>query len=340
MAFALAAEWRLWSNLPVLPAAAGPPSSFIVHPSSFQFWGIVSGVAWALGLWTSLYEPVILLVLTLLAAALWNRTRFPPKGAAAWFGYAVRLDPVARVVDRRLARRRRAGLWARATARSSSRRGRGRSASWPAWPRGTQPCTPGRGWRWWFPRFCCSTIGGQDRAVARANLLAAARCVRADLLATALGIFSAAGVRARACRSQFGGLPTGRWRIWSSEPSWCWVSGRWRTSGSSACYPPERLRDSLAEQTRRIRFNSATWRRSSGRRRRKVLPVDDPPATTILAPWWLSPPLAYWSGQPAVAGSSHEALPGHGGRGALLPGNRRPRKPPISSCAAAVSAGS
>ncbi len=30
----------------------------------------------------------------------------------------------------------------------------------------------------------------------------------------------------------------------------------------------------------------------------------------ILAPWWWSPQLAYWSGQPAVAGSSHESLPG------------------------------
>ncbi len=30
----------------------------------------------------------------------------------------------------------------------------------------------------------------------------------------------------------------------------------------------------------------------------------------ILAPWWLSPPLAYWSGQPCVAGSSHQSLPG------------------------------
>ncbi len=29
-----------------------------------------------------------------------------------------------------------------------------------------------------------------------------------------------------------------------------------------------------------------------------------------LAPWWQSPALAYWSGQPCVAGSSHESLPG------------------------------
>ena len=30
----------------------------------------------------------------------------------------------------------------------------------------------------------------------------------------------------------------------------------------------------------------------------------------ILAPWWQSPALAYWSGQPCVAGSSHESLAG------------------------------
>lgn len=35
-----------------------------------------------------------------------------------------------------------------------------------------------------------------------------------------------------------------------------------------------------------------------------------PPRPTILAPWWLSPALSYWSGQPCVAGSSHQSLPG------------------------------
>jgi len=30
----------------------------------------------------------------------------------------------------------------------------------------------------------------------------------------------------------------------------------------------------------------------------------------FLAPWWVSPAIAYWSGQPGVAGSSHESLPG------------------------------
>ena len=30
----------------------------------------------------------------------------------------------------------------------------------------------------------------------------------------------------------------------------------------------------------------------------------------VLAPWWLSPSIAYWSGLPCVAGSSHQSLPG------------------------------
>lgn len=30
----------------------------------------------------------------------------------------------------------------------------------------------------------------------------------------------------------------------------------------------------------------------------------------FLAPWWLSPAIAYWSGQPGIAGSSHESLSG------------------------------
>jgi hypothetical protein len=35
-----------------------------------------------------------------------------------------------------------------------------------------------------------------------------------------------------------------------------------------------------------------------------------PEVHPFLAPWWLSPSIAYWSGQPGVAGSSHESLPG------------------------------
>jgi hypothetical protein len=35
-----------------------------------------------------------------------------------------------------------------------------------------------------------------------------------------------------------------------------------------------------------------------------------PDVHPFLAPWWLSPSIAYWSEQPGVAGSSHESLDG------------------------------
>ena len=35
-----------------------------------------------------------------------------------------------------------------------------------------------------------------------------------------------------------------------------------------------------------------------------------PEVYPFLAPWWLSPSIAYWSGQPGIAGSSHESLNG------------------------------
>lgn len=41
-----------------------------------------------------------------------------------------------------------------------------------------------------------------------------------------------------------------------------------------------------------------------------VLSLRSPDVHPFLAPWWLSPSIAYWSGQPGVAGSSHESLDG------------------------------
>jgi hypothetical protein len=40
------------------------------------------------------------------------------------------------------------------------------------------------------------------------------------------------------------------------------------------------------------------------------LSLRSPDVHPFLAPWWLSPSIAYWSGQPGVAGSSHESFEG------------------------------
>jgi hypothetical protein len=41
-----------------------------------------------------------------------------------------------------------------------------------------------------------------------------------------------------------------------------------------------------------------------------ALSLRSPEVHPFLAPWWLSPSIAYWSGEPGVAGSSHESLHG------------------------------
>jgi MFS family permease len=51
-------------------------------------------------------------------------------------------------------------------------------------------------------------------------------------------------------------------------------------------------------------------RREAQQLRDLALTLRSPQVHPFVAPWWLSPSIAYWSGQPGVAGSSHEALPG------------------------------
>lgn len=51
-------------------------------------------------------------------------------------------------------------------------------------------------------------------------------------------------------------------------------------------------------------------RNESAQLRDVALSLRSPEIRPFLAPWWLSPSIAYWSGQPGVAGSSHESLDG------------------------------
>jgi hypothetical protein len=69
----------------------------------------------------------------------------------------------------------------------------------------------------------------------------------------------------------------------------------------------EHLWPRQAELAKRIekRFESA-------RIRDVALSLRSSEVHPFLAPWWLSPSIAYWSGQPGIAGSSHESLNGIG----------------------------
>jgi hypothetical protein len=66
-----------------------------------------------------------------------------------------------------------------------------------------------------------------------------------------------------------------------------------------------RLWPNEAEFARRIE-----QRNESMQLRELAINLRSPEKRPFLAPWWLSPAIAYWSGQPGVAGSSHESLEG------------------------------
>jgi len=53
-----------------------------------------------------------------------------------------------------------------------------------------------------------------------------------------------------------------------------------------------------------------TQRNESAQLRDMALSLRSSKNHPFLAPWWLSPEIAYWSRQPGVVGSSHESLPG------------------------------
>ncbi len=67
----------------------------------------------------------------------------------------------------------------------------------------------------------------------------------------------------------------------------------------------ERLWPSEAEIARQ-----AERRSESAQLHDLALSLQSSETRPFLAPWWLSPSIAYWSGQPGIAGSSHESLNG------------------------------
>jgi hypothetical protein len=67
----------------------------------------------------------------------------------------------------------------------------------------------------------------------------------------------------------------------------------------------EKLWPSEAELARRVEH-----RHESVELREMALNIQSIEVRAFLAPWWLSPSIAYWSGQPGIAGSSHESLSG------------------------------
>jgi len=293
LAVALAAEISLWQQ----PAPG---------------WAFLAGAAWAIAIWTSLYEPLVLLAAVALANALFAPAKFW-QGERLW-GWALG-----------------SGILLLALALEGVRvdaPGTGENAAlFAAWSRqigelmSLAPWSPALfHWAsWLLPAAPCLLVWTWRRGAAisveqRPGKLALALALWL-LLVWALTCWQVrwayflALVMALSLPWQFQALFGAVWiRLAATLATVVWLLAllpmlgecRQRLDtlrhGSEANFAAARAAESLREVAQFLRReNTASPSAPRG----------------ILAPWWESPPLAYWSGLPAVGGSSHESLSGN-----------------------------
>ena len=285
MAAALSSEWQLWQD-----------------PS--RGWGIVSGVAWALGLWTSLYEPTILLVLVIVAAVIWNRPAFRQRARLPGLAIGGGILALALLIEG----------W-----RIGAPPGFGEDNAveyFAAWSQQIGELSKLNPWSstiyaWTGFGLLAAPV---FLAYNRGNLIPTARA-HGLLLWAVFGLtcwqvrwgYFLPLVYALSLPWQLPAIPA-RWHpvaiglivlgLYPLGSEW-WT--RLHPTPAVVENRTEQRTDAtlLHEVAVFIRQNTAS----------APAPSDDAPAG-VLAPWWLSPALAYWSGEPALAGSSHESLPG------------------------------
>lgn len=257
-------------------------AEWALRSDTSQGWSLVSGAAWGLALWVSFYEPLILLALLLVSQLLFARKDFAAaRRLTGWaLGGAIVLLSLA--IEQRL----------------------------PGWPGGGQIFS-----RW------AATIGelrpvpindpiwlrwtGLLLIPAPALLWIAARKERT------MPMFLATLLLASFALTMW----QARWAYFFAlifalalPGQLSWIRNRiagWILFGISLfpiltdwdekLWPNESQNALILER----RAEAVAWRQAAAR-------IDAP----FLAPWWWSPAVAYWSGQPGVAGSSHEALDG------------------------------
>lgn len=249
-------------------------------------WGIVSAAAWALALWTSLFEPLILLAAVLacrflvlgraafamqnktaagvfagilLAALLFEGWRFQPSGdgGEAFFRWAQTIGELNHPTLRQI-------------------------LPWTGWLLPIVPALLILRFTREKSRFCL--------ALGLLVILTAGL----TFWYARWGYFLAL-IFALSLPWALAAVP---WRplVWAVLLASLWpMAAEW----DRKLFPDAAAERALAE----TREDAALLRQAS------VFLKEAPPGI-VLAPWWLSPPIAYWSGQACVSGSSHQSLPG------------------------------
>ena len=256
-------------------------------------WSALSGVAWGLAIWVSLYEPLVLFLIVLATTALQDRhLLFPKDRRIGWILFAA-IIAFAFVVERRMPQLSifQSGELFRNWSRSIGELARvwPVNSIWFHWAGYMIAVAPLLIWVLARERNY-GPPGGRGQAIFILTLLLATYCLtiwQARWAYFFMSIFAIA-------------LPLLLEPIKSRVAVWIAfalsifpILGDW----------DERLWPNETEYGRRVE-----QRNESVQLRDLAVNLKSSEAHPFLAPWWLSPSIAYWSGQPGVAGSSHESL--------------------------------
>jgi hypothetical protein len=248
----------------------------------------LSGIAWGLAIWVSAYEPLVLLVLVLGIGLLQDRqSLFAKARRTGWISFAL-IIAVAVLIERRLPQLRTFysgqvfGNWSRTVAELVSV-----SPIHPIWFQ----------WAGWLliatPVLIWFAIRRKNPPPIFVSFLLVATYLLTIWQARWAYFFMS--IFALALPSLLE-LFKSRILVWSIFiVSLFPVLRDWDT----------RLWPNEAEYVRRIE-----QRNESMQLHDLAINLQSSERRPFLAPWWLSPEIAYWSNQPGVAGSSHESLPG------------------------------
>lgn len=266
MAIALGAEWMLWER----PARA---------------WSFISGAALGLGMWVSLYEPLIIFALLMLLRVVFHRKTLFNREILPGLGLAAGIVLLSFVVEGPPG-----GLPANAAEFQSFK-------TWVATVgemHSLSPLDPVL-FQWAGGLLLLSPVLlplAVFRSVPKRPLILIVLLVFYGLTLYQIrwgyffGLYFAMTVPLQLAALRW------KWLAWTVYIIALWpVAGAW----DQQLFPSADERQALDKQ----RINAVLLREASTH-------LNGP----FMAPWWTCPALAYWSGQNAVAGSSHESLPG------------------------------
>ncbi len=265
-------------------------------------WGIVSGMAWSFALWVSLYEPLILLFLVAFLGAVQDRRLlFGKQRRAGWILFAV-IVALALAIERRIPS---FSIFHSGELFENWARTIGELARvWPAnpiWLRWGGYLLLVAPFLIWFGvrKREVGAPGGRTAPVFVLALLVTTYLLTIWQARWAYFFFLIFAIALPALLEPI----KSRAAVWIAFTLSIFPILRdWDT----------RLWPDEAEYTQRIE-----QRNESVQSRELAIDLQSSETRPFLAPWWLSPAIAYWSGQPGVAGSSHESLSGIGQRALL-----------------------